>query len=173
MPANTPIFGFTYPCPGDVVNASSFATLANQIDTRLLSIQTDENFAVGRYRFSSFVLTAIVGVAPTVETPIILAGTNYVVPADGLYVVRVSWQAAATTITSMRMRVRVNAVAQFGKTFNNDLQVPNSSILPTNMTGLVPAVAGDSINTSVIFFGTGTMTVDSYEIDVRQVVRTL
>lgn len=168
MPANTPIYGFTYPCNGDLVDAADFALLANQINTRLTSIQTEQNFATGRYA-SVANAGPQAAIAPTVETALTNVGAIYTVLADGIYQVSASWQiSGTTTLDSYRLRVRRNVTPLFGLSTNNN--GGGTSHPWQNQTGLVSAVAGDTINTTVIWFGTGTATVELL-FHVRQVVR--
>lgn len=170
MPANTPIYGFTYPCPGDTVDAASFALLANQIDTKLLSVQADQDYAVGRYvSFNQAVNQG--GIVAGVETPIASAFSTYVVPADGVYSVTVRWRLTATTIAGARLRVRRAGTPLFGRTINTDGVV--SSTPNQVVTGVMTAVTGNVIDCSILFQGTGAGTSTSLQIGVRQIVRIL
>lgn len=170
MPANTPIYGFTYPCPGDVVDATAFSTLATQIDTKLASVQLDNNYAIGRYVVSDNILDQA-GVVSAVETPLTNPGAAYVVPADGIYTVTARFRVTATTVNMVRLRVRRAGVAVFGRTLNSDAALATSQMCI--VTGAVLMVAGGTIDMSVLFVGTGAGTVQSTRFSVRQVVRIL
>lgn len=167
MPGTTPIYGFTYPCNGDPINVSSFQTLANQIDTQLQSVQLDENYALGRYVHVASVANQA-GIAPGVETPLTNAGAVYTVLAAGLYVVSVGFFLInTTTLDSTRVRVRRNVTPVFGNTLNNNANLSFWS----NTVGMVQAVAGDTINPSVFWVGTGVGTMANLRVTVRQAVR--
>jgi hypothetical protein len=174
MPRNTPIYAFTYPCPGDVITAVTFATLANQIDTKLLSLQDDEEWALGRYSVQQTMSPNQGAIAQGVETALVNAGSTYVIPADGVYVANAVTQVTSTTsVDSARLRMRLNAVSIPGRTYNNA-----NAPFPTNtFTFSVPsapfvAVTGDTISAAVLWFGVGTGTA-SFAMDVRMVVRIL
>lgn len=170
MPANTPIYGFTYPCSNDPISATDFQTLADQIDATLSAIQLDENYALGRY---SSITTAAnqAGIASGVETALTNAGSSYVVLADGVYWVnaRAGISISAGDLSSARVRVRLNGVTQFGKTANED--ATNSILDQINPMGMLSAVAGDTISMAILYFGTGPGTAVTQQMQVRQVVR--
>lgn len=169
MPANTPIYGFTYPCETEPVSFVNFQTLANQIDTRLASIQLDENYATGRYNVKQTAADQA-AIVSGVETPLVNAGSTYVIPADGVYWVsaRVRLQ-AATSLSSSRLRVRLNAVPLFGQSFNTTAPLFNG---PMIAVGTMNAVTGDTISMSILFTGVGAGTATLTRLDVRQLVRT-
>jgi hypothetical protein len=48
MPATTPIYGITYPCAGDVINAAAFATFATSVDAALASVNLTATEALTR-----------------------------------------------------------------------------------------------------------------------------
>lgn len=171
MPRNTPIYGFTYPCIDETVNATDFALLATQIDTQLTSIQADENYALGRY--SSITSAADqAGIVSGVETALVNAGSSYVVIADGVYWVnaRASISAAGADVSSARLRVRLNGVTQFGRTVNEDATSFVTGQI--NPTGTVVAVAGDTISMAILYFATGPASAINQRLHVRQIVRT-
>lgn len=171
MPANTPIYGFTYPCLGEPVNAASFSTLANQIDTKMASLAVDENWALGRYSVWQ-VPAAQAGIASGVDTVLVNPGASYVIPADGVYIATAEYQGLATTnIDSIRLRLRLNGVAVPGQTLNNDPAAISTQ--DVSLPGIpFVCVAGDTISATVLFFGVGTLTI-FFELTVRMLVRTL
>lgn len=170
MPANTPIYGFTYPCDTDPVSFLSFQTLATQIDTRMASVQLDENYATGRY--SSITQAANQGaIVAGVETVLTNAGSQYVIPADGVYwimsYVRIS---IAANLSSSRIRVRLNGTPVFGRSYN---AIPPQTLSGTTpVVGTVSAVTGDTISSAVLFSGTGPGTAQNQVLMVRMLVRT-
>lgn len=174
MPENTPIYGFTYPCPGDTVDATDFATLANQIDARLLSMRDDEEWALGRYSVQQTMTPNQGGLVQGVETALVNAGSTYVIPADGVYIANATTQVTSTTsVDSARLRLRRNGVSIPGRTYNNanapfatntfDFDIPSNPFV---------AVAGDTISAAVLWFGVGTGTA-TLRLDVRMIVRIL
>jgi hypothetical protein len=174
MPENTPIYGFTYPCPGDPIDAASFATLANQIDTRLLSMQSDEQWTLGRYSVQLTMTPAQGAIVQGVETALTNADSTYVVPADGVYIATGIAQVNSTiTVDSARLRLRLNAVSIPGRTYNN----ANAPFPANTYTFDVPsapfvAVAGDTISAAVLWFGAGVGTA-FFQLHVRMLVRIL
>lgn len=169
MPDATPIYGFPYPCVDESVNAADFAALGNAIDSKLLEVQADADHAVGRYNISQFGGSQA-GIAVGVETVLTNAAAQYVVPEAGVYLAMIDVQiTAATTITSSRLRVRINGVSQYGRTFNHETgvagrfwQVPSGPLIAT--------AAGDTISCTFLYQGSGTATVQIY-LSVRQAVR--
>lgn len=170
MPESTPIYGFTYPCEGEPVDAADFTLLATQIDTQMSSIQADEDYATGRYVNRTGAADQA-GIVAGVETVLVNAGSTYVVPVDGVYWVcaRARMSIAAANLGSSRLRIRLNAVTMFGQTFNGSA----TSSLSGTMTpvGAIRAAAGDTISQAIIFFGTGPGTATSQRLNVRQIVR--
>lgn len=167
MPANTPIYGFTYPCNGDPISVAVFQALANQIDTRLQSVQLDENYALGRHVHIASIANQA-GIAPGVETPLTNAGAVYTVVDAGIYVVSFGFFLInTTTLDSTRVRIRRNATPNFGVTLNNNA---NNSY-NTNCVGVIQAVPGDTINPTVLWVGTGVGTMANQRLRIRQAVR--
>lgn len=172
MPENTPIYGFTYPCPSDTVDAADFATLATQIDTRLLAMQDDEEWALGRYSVTQVMTPNQAGLAQGVETVLVNAGSTYVIPADGVWIAAGALQCVATTnVDSARLRLRLNGVAIPGRTYNNDPASVQTQLFDLPAAPFV-AVAGDTISAAVLWFGVGTVTA-IFRLDVRMIVRML
>lgn len=169
MPGITPIYSFPYPCVNETVDFTDFTALGNAIDSKLLAVQADANHAVGRYNVSQFA-GAQAGIAVGVDTVLTNAGAQYVVPEAGLYLAMVDVRiTAATTITSSRLRVRINGVAQFGRTFNHETGLPDWFWqVPTGP--LIATAAGDTISCTFLYQGTGTATVQIY-LSVRQAIR--
>lgn len=169
MPGTTPIYSFPYPCVDEPVNFADFATLGNAIDTKLLEVQADADYAVGRYNISQSGGTQA-GIAAGVETVLSNAAAQYVVPVAGVYLTMIDgFIDAVTTITSSRLRVRLNATPIYGRTVNWEggfatglqWQVPSMPVV---------AAAGDTISCTFLYQGTGTATVSIY-INSRMLVR--
>lgn len=174
MPENTPIYGFTYPCPGDPINATTFATLANQIDAQLLVLQDDEEWALGRYSVSQTMSPNQAGLVQGVETALSNANSTYVIPADGVYIANAATQGIATTsVDSMRLRLRLNGVPIPGRSYNNAASpFPDSTQVFDIPSNPFVAVTGDTISAAVLWFGVGTLTA-FLRLDVRMIVRIL
>jgi hypothetical protein len=168
MPGTTPIYGFPYPCLDEVVDFTDFTALGNAIDSKLLEVQADADYAVGRYNISQFGGSQA-GIAAGVETTLTNAAAQYVVPVAGIYLTVVDVNiTAVTTITSCRLRVRLNGTPVYGRSVNwegglalNWWQVPSGAIV---------AAAGDTISCAFLYAGTGTATVQMY-LSSRLVVR--
>lgn len=174
MPENTPIFGFTYPCPGDPIDPAAFATLANQVDAQLLSIQDDEEWTLGRYSVQQQMTPNQGGMAQGVETVLVNAGSTYVIPADGVYIAHAEYQVTSTvSVDSARLRLRLNGNAIPGRTYNN----ANAPFATNTFTSTIPsnpfvAATGDTISAAVLWFGVGVGTA-FFVLDVRMIVRIL
>lgn len=172
MPENTPIYGFTYPCPGDTVDATDFATLANQIDAQLLSMQDDEEYALGRYSTIQTMSPNQAGLAQGVETVLVNAGSTYVIPADGVYIANGGTTLTATTnIDSGRLRLRLNGNPIPGRTYNNAPADATTQFFTVPCAPFV-AATGDTISAAVLWFGVGTVTA-VFTLHVRMIVRIL
>jgi hypothetical protein len=169
MPANTPIYGFTYPCESDAINASAFSTLANQIDAKLLDIAADRDFAIGRYNVQQDMSPNQGGIASGVATPLTNAGSTYVAPVSGIYVVDGYTSVTATTVTYARIQIRVAAAAKFARSVNNETGSPLSGTW-SFPGGAVIVTAGQTIDTVITFTGTGTGTA-TLHLNVRLIVR--
>lgn len=172
MPENTPIYGFTYPCPGDPVDATDFQTLATQIDAALASLAVDENWALGRYSVRQTMTPSQAGLVQGVETVLSNANSTYVIPADGVYVASAELRLTPTTsCDSVRLRLRRNGVAIPGRVLNT------ASAFATGAAFVVPSApfvcaAGDTLSAAVLWFGVGTGTA-SLVWQVRMIVRIL
>lgn len=168
MPDTTPIYGFPYPCVNEPVDATDFEALGDAIDAKLLEVQADADYAVGRYNISQSA-GAQAGIVVAVETALTNPLAQYVVPVAGIYLTMVDVNInAVTTITSSRLRVRLNGAPVYGRTMNwegglaqNWWQVPS---------GFIVAAAGDTISCAFLYQGTGTATVQIY-LHSRLVVR--
>lgn len=170
MPETTPIYSFPYPCPGETINATTFAALANAIDTKLADVELDRDLALNRYNTLADMFPAQGGIVAGVETPLVNSGSSYVIPAAGIYIAAVEQNSAvATTINWSRTRIRRNGVAVAGKTANWEVSVPNILGYDVGGVALVCAV-GDTIDVTFLFAGTGTATVN-IRLDVRMIVR--
>lgn len=167
MPRNTPIYGFTYPCEDEGINASAFSTLANQIDTKLNDVKADADLAVGRYNSIQAMSPDQGGIASGVMTQLTNAGAAFTAPAAGVYVGTYAVFATATTIDYMRLDVFQNVVTfRYGRSYNapggaDQMIVPGATVI---------MAAGDTLNPFFSFVGTGTATVQ-LRLDVRMIVR--
>jgi hypothetical protein len=167
MPDQTPIYGFTYPCPGEVISPLAFQTLANQIDAKLVQLQADYDAMLNRYNFDTGPQGPQV-VPAGVDTVLTAALLNYVIPAAGLWIFRAYCQGSPAGTTAMRrLRLRQNAVVRFGTTANTEGNNFNQPML----AGPVVAAAGDTISLTYLFSGTVTETVFA-QIDGKMLVRT-
>lgn len=168
MPGATPIYGFPYPCVDEPVGYADFEALGDAIDAKLLEVQADADYATGRYNTSQNGGSQA-GIAVNVETVLTNPTAQYVTPVAGIYLTLIDVVInAATTITSSRLRVRLNGTPVYGRTANWEngfssiqWQVPEAPIV---------AAAGDTISCSFIYQGTGTATVSIF-ISPRLIVR--
>lgn len=152
MPAQTPIYGFQYPCPDEQITPAAFSTLANQIDAKLLELQADYTLMLNRKNYDSAQSVAQT-VAAGVDTVMTSALLNYVVPMAGLWVFysRVFAQNITGTVNSHRLHVRQNGVVRFGQVQNTEGGTTN----PCNAVGPIVAAAGDVISLQWLFNGSG------------------
>lgn len=168
MPAPTPIYGFTYPCPGELITAGAFTTLANQIDAKLADLQAD--LTLGLNRYSSYTSSVANQSIPTgVETVLTAAGMSYVIPMAGIWIVRceVIPQSFPATITVERARIHQNGVFRFGFSQNTE----GNSTRRVVASGPIVAALGDTI--TVRFLHTGSVAMDvSGTLTTKMLVRT-
>jgi hypothetical protein len=158
MPASTPIYGFTYPCPGDTISSATFTTLANQIDAKLLDLSSTATLALNRPNIElddPGVQTVTAGV----DTVLTLSDSTYVIPMAGVWVfwVEVAPASSPPTITMVRARVRQNGVVRYG--MNLDTEANNTITVRT--TGVLVAASGDVVSTQYLYTGSGTMDVQT------------
>jgi hypothetical protein len=168
MPGQTPIYGFLYPCPGEVVNPSTFQVLANQIDAKLLELQADYILMLNRKNFDS-PNSAAQTVNAGVDTVLTSATVTYTVPMSGLwifyahaFVINVTG-----TVNSHRLHVRQNGVVRFGEVQNTETNLT----INCDAAGPINAVAGDVISLQWLFNGTNTEDVIA-TLDGKMLVRT-
>lgn len=155
MPASTPIYGFTYPCPGELITGGAFSTLANQIDAKLLDLQAD--LTLGLNRYSSYTSSAANQNVPTgVETILTASGMSYVIPMAGVWNVRceVIPVSSPATITVERARIHQNGTFRFG--FIQNTEGNNTKNVVAE--GPIVAALGDTI--TVRFLHTGSVAMD-------------
>lgn len=166
MPESTPIYGFTSPCPGETVTSAAFATLANQIDAKLLEVDADRVAALNR-RNVSLNGGAVQTIPANVNTLLTLTGSTYTIPQAGVWIVRVSVNTTSSpTVTMMRAQVRQNGTVRFEFIQNTEGDTTN----PVTPVGPIVAAAGDVITTMFQFNGAGTMDVFA-NLDAKLIVR--
>lgn len=152
MPGQTPIYGFSYPCPDEQITPGAFSTLANQVDAKLLELQSDYDLMLNRKNYDSS-LSVAQTVPNSVDTVLTSAVLTYTIPMAGLWVFYA--HAIAINITgvptSHRLRVRQNGVVRFGQVQNTNAGTNN----PCDAAGPINAAAGDVITLQWLFNGTG------------------
>lgn len=155
MPADTDIYGFTYPCPGEAINPATIALLAGQIDAKLSDVNTDWVEMLNRRN------TTVQGVTQNIPALVetVLATPTYVLPVAGVYVVAFEVFSLSTpaTINSFRARPRINVTNRFGVTMNTE------NFITSGPRPAVPVVgaAGDTVSVAVLYNGAGTMDVQA------------
>lgn len=153
MPANTDIYGFTYPCPGEAVTPATIALLAGQIDTKIKDVDNDYVDMLNRYN------TTVQGVTQNITNGVetVLTTPTYVFPVAGVWEIAFSviQFGGPATLNSFRARPRHNAVNRFGITINTQNFVLNT---PRPSVPIV-AAAGDTLAVACIYNGTTTMDV--------------
>lgn len=153
MPANTDIYGFTYPCPGEAAGPAAIALLAGQIDTKVSDVDADWFYMLNRYNADVQGVTQ--NIANGVE--VVLATPTYTFPVAGVWAVSfaVIQFGGPATLNMFRARPRLNAATLFGITINTQNFVTNTP----RPTVPIVAAAGDTMTVAVIYNGTGTMDV--------------
>lgn len=156
MPAATPIYNFPYPCPGETISPASFSNLANAIDSKLQEVEADRVFALNRPNVDLQLVGSQVinpGVVTTLTTP----DSTYTISVAGVWVVRVAVDISSSppTVTYQRAQILQNGVARFGFTQDSESNIAMSCY----PVGAIVAAAGDVITTTMLYTGTGTMTV--------------
>lgn len=157
MPDVTPIYGFPFPCPDDMVSPTDFFDLASAIDAKLQTLANDEQATLFRPSFDLFSVsnTAAAGV-----TKVTTGGESSIVtPQNGIYMATAEVLPEAgdpVTLDAMRLRVRLAGTPVFGKTYNrvNDGAIGSPQF---NCTGLFRANEFDLIDTDFLFTGSGNM----------------
>ena len=154
MPANTDIYGFTYPCPGEAAGPAAIALLAGQIDTKVNDVNNDWYYMLNRYNTGD-VNGVTQNIPNGVET--VLATPSYTFPVAGVWEVAFSVIefGGPATINMFRARPRLNAATLFGITINTQNFVLNT---PRPAVPIV-AAAGDVMTVACIYNGTTTMDV--------------
>jgi hypothetical protein len=168
MPGVTPIYSFPYPCASDLVTFADFSNLANAVDSKLFDLQADADLALNRYN-GTFNVATQAGIAAGVDTVLTNPASSYVIPAAGIYLINSRFNmVTATTITSGRASVRVNAVRIYGRTFNFEYG-SIGTFIDVPPTPLVCAT-GDTITFTFLYSGTGTASV-GFGYSTRMIVR--
>lgn len=164
MPDTTPIYGFTYPCPPETVDATDFQTLALQVEAALVAVEADYFLALNRFNVdtSGGIQNIAAGVATVMTTP------QYTLPADGVYTV--SYQtlpvSSPATFNALRTRVQQAAVTRFGFTSNTELNTGRQFVT----SGVIVGTAGQVVRAECLFSGAGTLDV-IVNISARMVCR--
>lgn len=155
MPDTTPVYAFPYPCPGETVDATDFADLANAIEAKMVDVEADYVLALNRFNVDlpGTVQTIAAGVDTVITTP------QYTIPAGGagIYVVtaHVFNTTTPATTNALRVRVRQGVTSRFGFTANAEGNTPRNALA----VGVIVAAAGDVISATVLFSGVGNMDV--------------
>jgi hypothetical protein len=153
MPRNTPIYGFTYQCPGDIVDAADFALLGGQIDAKMTALDALQVRMLTRRNTN--VDQSAVGVASGVEASLAPA---YVFPVAGIYQVRgIVNNPGFATINMQRVRLRHNVTDYLGQTANTEGN--QGALVPWGATCFV-AAAGDTGQLRYLFNGSGPVNIN-------------
>lgn len=164
MTANTPIYAFTYPCPGETVDPAAIALLAGQIDTKLSDVNADWINMLNRRNTDFFGATQ--NIATGVDTQ--LTSPQFTILEAGVYIVTCNVVNVSTpaTLNSLRARPRINATTRFGIT----QRVKNLAQFPPIPSVPMICVAGDVISMNVFYSGAGTMDVQG-TLSIKQLCR--
>lgn len=170
MPDSTPIYGFTYPCPGELITAGAFNTLANQIDTKLADVNDDLAFALNRPNvdLGTGSISATQTITAGVDTVLTLPDSTYTILSAGVWMVKAVVNAVISpaTVNMMRGRIRQNGVVRYSYISNTEGNV----VKITLPLGPLIAAAGDVITLQFLYNGAGTMDVYA-ELNARMWVR--
>lgn len=156
MPANTPIYAFTYPCLDDVITPTAFETLAEQIETKLLDVEADRSLALNRPNVD-LVFDAAQTFTAGVEASFTVGQSTYVIPAAGVWAFQALAQSLSIgpTINMMRMRILQNGTPRILYTQNTE---GNGPLSPAPQ-GVLVCAAGDTITFSFLYNGTATLNI--------------
>lgn len=155
MPKNTDLYGFTYPCPGDLIDPASFKTLADQIDAKMAQLNADWSDGLNRRNIDIGSATQA-GIAAGVDTVITATDSQYTLPVAGIWFFSIQGTPFGwTTINMVRLRVRQNGTLRFSHSANTE---NNNQYLP-HPRGPIIGAAGDVISTAAFFSGTGTISM--------------
>ena len=150
MPDTTPIYGFTYPCPGEVVNEASFSTLTGQIDTVLAALDVAADDALTRPH------AGVLGNAESVPVSVgtLLPTPQVVFPTAGVWeaIAASSAGSGETTIDAHRLLFRHNATDYHGQTQNTE---GNQGFRAPWAHNVFVAAAGDTLRVIDFWAGTG------------------
>ena len=159
MPDTTPIYGFTYPCPGETVSSASFTTLANQIDAKLVEVNNDLTFALNRPNMDVGATATTQTITAGVDTVLTIPTSTYTISVAGVWMVRARMHTfSLPTVNMMRGRIRQNGVVRYSYTTNTEGNNPG----PVVPLGPIVAAAGDVITLQFLYNGAGTMDVFAF-----------
>lgn len=170
MPGATPVYGITYPCGGDTINAAVMQSFSDTLNAALvraaaeMAETTDRPNAQIRYAIGGTAPTAAVGVATNVTyaaelydndnmADIVTNPDRLTVQTGGVYAVSSTFSLSnVTTLTGLTLIITVNGVevgrwktrVVVGGTFGEcTLAIP------------VDLFPGDVVRTQVLWTGTG------------------
>lgn len=168
MPDQTPIYGFIYPCPDEVVTPAAFTTLANQIEAKLSDVNNDLSLALNRYNVDQGGTATTQNIPAGVDTVLVIATSLYTIPVAGVWMVRARMHTLVSpaTVNMMRGRIRQNGVVRYSYTSNTE----GNNASPVVPLGTIVAAAGDTISLQFLYNGAGTMDVFA-ELSARMLVR--
>lgn len=165
MPESTPVYGITYPCATDVIDAADFATFATDVDNALAILNDLSQTALTRpaARITGSVISLPTGV-DTLATYIAedfdndgmadlaVSTSRLTVQTAGTYMV--IFEAiinSATTNTSAAVAIAKNGTIEYRKKDGNT----TNSLMPLLVAGLFDAVPGDFFTGLGYWTGTG------------------
>lgn len=163
MPDITPVYGITFPCVGEAINAATFTSFATTMEAALATVA-----AVGLQALHPPSVGARVNQAVTVATPTdctcvekywdnasiaAVASTAFTAPVTGMYQLAASVGAVGfTTMTSLKLALTVNTVEQL--VFKYPAST-GASPVSVNPHGLLRLVAADQVRARLTWTGTG------------------
>lgn len=166
MPGMTPNFAIPYPCSGETIDCTIFASFTQAIQDALISVEdltvTALNRPAAGVSGTGQAITVNVSTNATFGTELYdnnnmadLAVNNdrLTIQTDGVYMVTV-WsglQSGWATMTSNAVAISNNGTVLYRKKNSSD----NDLDMDVTVTGLVNCVAGDILRCSILWTGTG------------------
>jgi len=178
MPGFTPVFGIEYPCAGETIDPTVFATFATGVETALATVDTASAAALQRPRgairetaqsIAVGAMTALVYTTTDFATGVTAAAGGFTILTSGIYLV--SLQAGSitptTSVTSYAADFSLAGTVVYRRKLSKttDLTRPGS----INVVGVVSATAGQAVTFRFGWTGAGVNLVVPSRATIRKI----
>jgi len=182
MPESTPIYGITYPCATDVIDAAAFQTFANDVDSAIATVNAVSTDALNRpaARIINFGMQALVNGASTAaiyDTEVFdndgmanlgVSNDRLTVQTAGTYLVMGNTRIDGAPIQSASVGLFKNGTINYRA---KEGDATGFLQILVGIAGVFDAVPGDFFQAFLIYRGGGAGNATFTELSARMVNR--